>query len=111
MAWRFSKRIKLAPGIKLNIGKKGASLSLGKRGATTNVSTRGVRSTVSIPGTGLSYTVGPGSKKSRRKATTEIQQSSQTADAGGTPNAVGLTLVLLVVAAIVVIGAFWSFGR
>jgi hypothetical protein len=57
MGWRFRKRIKIAPGIHLNLGKAGfTSLSAGKRGASVNVGKRGVTGTVGIPSTGLSYT-------------------------------------------------------
>jgi hypothetical protein len=54
--FRFRRRIKLLPGVRVNVSKTGASLSVGPRGITTNVSRRGVRNTVGIPGTGLSYT-------------------------------------------------------
>jgi hypothetical protein len=55
MAFRFRKSIKIAPGVKVNLGKKGASVSVGKPGATVNVSSRGTRTTVGIPGTGISH--------------------------------------------------------
>lgn len=56
MGFRFRKSIKLAPGVKLNIGKKGvSSLSVGKNGARVNISKKGTKSTVGLPGTGLSY--------------------------------------------------------
>lgn len=56
MGFRFRKSIKLAPGVKLNIGKKGiSSLSVGKNGARVNISKKGTRTTVGLPGTGLSY--------------------------------------------------------
>lgn len=55
MAFRFQKRIKIAPGLRLNISKTGISTSIGRNGATVNVSKRGTQSTVGIPGTGLSY--------------------------------------------------------
>ncbi len=56
MGFRFRKSIKIAPGIKLNIGKKGiSSVSIGKRGASVNISGKGTRSTIGIPGSGLSY--------------------------------------------------------
>jgi hypothetical protein len=57
MGWRFRKRIKIAPGIHMNLGKSGVtSLSIGKKGASVNVGKKGVTGTVGIPGTGLSYT-------------------------------------------------------
>lgn len=55
MGFRFRKRIKIAPGININLSKSGISTSLGMPGATVNVGKRGVRVTAGIPGTGLSY--------------------------------------------------------
>jgi hypothetical protein len=55
MAVRFRKRKKLAPGVTLNIGKRGGSLSFGRRGASLNVGRRGTHATISLLGTGLSY--------------------------------------------------------
>jgi hypothetical protein len=55
MGFRFRKSIRLLPGVRLNIGTRGASISVGGRGFTTNVSAHGTRTTVGIPGTGLSY--------------------------------------------------------
>lgn len=54
MALRFNRRIRIAPGIRLNVGKNGTSVSVGKPGATVNVGKDGVRATTGIPGTGLS---------------------------------------------------------
>jgi hypothetical protein len=55
MGLRFRNSIKIAKGVRINIGKKGASLSLGGNGATINVGKKGARGTVGLPGTGLSY--------------------------------------------------------
>jgi hypothetical protein len=55
MAWRFRKRLKLLPGIVLNLSKRGGSLSFGGHGLTTNISRRGIKETVGLPGTGISY--------------------------------------------------------
>lgn len=57
MSFRFWRRIRLAPGVTLNLSKSTASLSLGPRGAKYTISPRGNRATVGIPGTGLFYTV------------------------------------------------------
>lgn len=56
MAFRFFRRIKLAPGLTLNLSKRGGSLSFGPQGAKMTVGTSGVRRTVGLPGTGLWYT-------------------------------------------------------
>ena len=54
MGWRFRKSFKIAPGLRLNIGKKGiSSLSIGPRGAHINVGKNGTSLSTGIPGTGL----------------------------------------------------------
>ena len=56
MGLRFRKSITILPGVKLNIGKTGASLSLGTKGIHANIHTNGtVTGTASLPGTGISY--------------------------------------------------------
>src|SRR6266576_2491210 len=56
MRWRFWRRIKILPGVRLNVGKKGASVSLGPRGSKLTFGKKGVRSTFGLPGTGLFVT-------------------------------------------------------
>lgn len=59
MGFKFRKRIKIAPGISVNISKNGiTSATIGKPGSSVNVGKRGVKATAGIPGTGLSYTSG-----------------------------------------------------
>jgi hypothetical protein len=55
MAFRFRKSLRLAPGLRLNLSKGGASFSVGGKGFTLNLGRRGARTTVGLPGTGLSY--------------------------------------------------------
>jgi hypothetical protein len=55
MGFRFRRSIKIAPGVRWNLGLRGSSFTFGGRGATLNFSKRGVRATAGIPGTGLSY--------------------------------------------------------
>ena len=57
MSFRFWRRVRLAPGVTLNLSKSNASLSFGPRGAKYTISPRGNRATAGIPGTGLFYTV------------------------------------------------------
>lgn len=53
---RFRRSIRIAPGIRLNLGKRGISASVGVRGAHETFHISGRRTTsVGIPGTGLSY--------------------------------------------------------
>jgi tetratricopeptide (TPR) repeat protein len=57
VAFRFWRRIRLLPGVTLNLSKSGPSLSIGPRGAKVTIGGRGVRKTLGMPGTGLSYSV------------------------------------------------------
>ena len=55
MGFRFYRRVKLFPGVSLNLGKRGASLSVGPRGMKTTFGRNGGRTSVGIPGTGMRY--------------------------------------------------------
>jgi hypothetical protein len=54
MAFRFQRRIKIAPGLRLNISKSGVSVSAGPRGASLTAGTRGLFANAGLPGTGMS---------------------------------------------------------
>lgn len=56
MGFRFQKRIKILPGITLNLSKKGVSTSVGIRGARVTLGHGQTRTTVGLPGTGISHT-------------------------------------------------------
>lgn len=56
MAFRFFKRIKIAPGVSINLSKSGGSVSFGPRGAKITLGPKGIRRTGGIPGTGVYYT-------------------------------------------------------
>lgn len=57
MGFRFNKRLKIAPGLSVNLSlKRGLSASIGVKGASHNIGLDGRRrTTVSAPGTGLSH--------------------------------------------------------
>lgn len=55
MGFRFYRRIKILPGIHINLGKRGASVSVGPRGAKMTFGTKGAKTSVGIPGTGIRY--------------------------------------------------------
>lgn len=61
MGWGFKKSVKIAPGVRLNLSKRGLSASIGGKGLTYN--TRG-RMTASLPGTGIRYTTNMLARKS-----------------------------------------------
>ena len=54
MGFRFRRSIRLAPGLRLNVGKRGVSLGTGVRGASMSFGSRGTYTNFGIPGTGLS---------------------------------------------------------
>lgn len=56
MGFRFFKRVKIFPGVTLNLSGSGPSISVGPRGLKTTFGPKGTRTTVGLPGTGLSYT-------------------------------------------------------
>lgn len=56
MGFRFQRRIKIIPGVTLNLSKGGISTSIGVRGAHVTLGRGKQRVTVGIPGTGVSYT-------------------------------------------------------
>lgn len=66
MGFRFFRRMKLAPGVTLNLSKSGGSLSFGPRGAKLTIGPRGQRATVGIPGTGIFYTTTFGGSRGRK---------------------------------------------
>jgi len=53
MGWSFRRRIKVIPGVYLNVSKRGVSATVGVRGASLTFRDDGIYSNVGIPGTGL----------------------------------------------------------
>jgi hypothetical protein len=54
--FRFYRRLRIFPGLSVNLSKSGPSLTVGMRGAHLTMGPRGVRRTIGIPGTGIYYT-------------------------------------------------------
>lgn len=67
VGFRFRKSFKIAPGVKLNVSKKGIGTSVGGKYGRINTSSRGTSIGASIPGTGISYNknLGKGKKSTR----------------------------------------------
>ncbi|MCL2154027.1 MAG: DUF4236 domain-containing protein [Leptospirales bacterium] len=69
MGLRVRKSITLVKGVRVNLGKTGASLSFGVRGLRQTINLNGKRTTsVGIPGTGISYVKTSGGGKKRQPA-------------------------------------------
>lgn len=74
MGLRFRKSFKVAPGVRVNVGKKSVGMSVGGNlGGLSFSSKTGARARVSAPGTGLSYStkIGGSSGKSPDKSSAE----------------------------------------
>lgn len=76
MGFRFRRRIKIAPGVYINVGKSGiTSATIGKAGASLNIGKKGTRATVGLPGTGISYTSGSVARVRKSKSDNDdVQQ-------------------------------------
>ena len=53
MSLRFRRRIRILPGVHLNLGLHGIGLSVGPRGLHLGMNRRGMYTSAGIPGTGL----------------------------------------------------------
>lgn len=62
MAWSFRRRIKIAPGVHINLSKSGVSTSIGPKGAKVTVGPKGTYLHTGVPGTGIynRQKIGPG---------------------------------------------------
>ena len=79
MGFKFRKSIKVAPGVKLNLGKKSAGISFGgKKGGISFNSKSGARLRTSIPGTGISYSTKLGGGSSRKNSRSSSSSSTKT---------------------------------
>jgi tetratricopeptide (TPR) repeat protein len=63
LGFRLQRRVRIAPGITMNISKRGLGMSVGPRGAKVSIGPRGTRESVGIPGTGMRYEVRQDYKK------------------------------------------------
>jgi len=68
MSFRFQRRIKIAPGVRLNMSLSGVSVTTGVRGASLTIGRKGVHANLGLPGSGLHYrsrliTFDPGGKQ------------------------------------------------
>ena len=53
MAWRYRKRLKIIPGVYLNLSKSGVSTTIGGRGMSVTYGSKGTYANIGIPGTGI----------------------------------------------------------
>lgn len=53
MTWSYRKRVRIAPGVHLNLSRRGVSTTIGVRGASVNFGKKGTYVNTGIPGTGF----------------------------------------------------------
>jgi hypothetical protein len=92
MAFRFQRRIKLAPGLHLNLSKSGVGFSAGGRGFYVGIDSRKrPYATTGIPGTGISW---------REYSKTQPGHESASSSGGGVL-LVLVVLILIIIAAVI----------
>jgi hypothetical protein len=96
---RFWKRVRLVPGVTLNLARRGPSLSFGFKGAHLTLARSGIRRTVGIPGSGIFYTARAGWHSGIHSGQ-QFHEAEATAQAGRpTTSHVMLGLLVLLAAA------------
>ncbi len=85
MAFRFQRRIRLFPGLRLNLSKSGVGVSTGVRGARVSAGRRGIWSSVGAPGTGMSFRKKHGAGQSTRRPGTPPQTGKNPGGSGTEP--------------------------
>jgi hypothetical protein len=68
MGFRFQRRFKIFPGVRVNLSRSGVSTSIGTKGAHVTLGDGKIRETLSLPGSGLSYTHVEGSHQTQGNA-------------------------------------------
>jgi len=110
MGLRLFRRIRIAPGITINMSKSGLSTSVGMRGAHVTVGPRGVRRTVGLPGTGVYYTTntslsGSSRTRSSRARTQRPSDSEAHEEVSSAQGCLTIIVAVVILAAIVAISS------
>jgi hypothetical protein len=80
VGFRYRKSVRIAPGIRLNVSRRGVGVSAGVKGLRYSLSPTGRRRrTVSLPGTGISYVT----SSSGRRASKHDVAAGESAPRGG----------------------------
>lgn len=99
MGFRFQKRIKILPGLRINLSKSGVSTSLGVPGAQITKGHGKTRTTIGLPGTGISHS------QVKSECSAEVAEQPQKHWAIGTAIAVAKAIALVAVGFLAVIAA------
>lgn len=102
MAWKYRKRIKIAPGVTINVSRSGVSTTIGPKGARVNIGKNGTYLNTGIPGTGIYDRHKIGSGTSRRSSAMSTQSTSGGGNTSGYDNSgiywfIGIAVVTMLV--------------
>ena len=105
----FRKSVKIAPGVRLNFGKRGTSVSIGPRGAKVNFSKKGTYLNTSIPGTGIYMREKISGSKANQRYVSNKQSDIEAINKNPLRFSIIFICLLLAVAVPVVGGGSWWF--
>lgn len=94
MAWKYRKRIKIAPGVTINVSRSGVSTTIGSKGASVNIGKNGTYLNAGIPGTGIYDRQRVGGSSSKSFSVMSAQSTSEDGNTSGYDNS----------------GCFWFIG-
>ena len=86
MAWKFRKRIKIAPGVTINLSRSGVSSTIGTKGASVNIGKNGTYLNTGIPGTGIYDRQKMGGGTNRRSSAMSTQRNLGDGNTSGYDN-------------------------
>ena len=94
MATKYRKRIKIAPGVTINVSRSGVSTTIGPKGASVNIGKDGTYLNTGIPGTGIYDRQRIGGDTNKRSSVLSTQRTSSGGNTSGNGN----------------FGCFWFIG-
>lgn len=95
MAWKYRKRIKIAPGVTINVSRSGISTTIGPKGASVNIGKNGTYMNTGIPGTGIYDRQRIGGGTSRRSSDMSTRETSGGNNVSGNEETGCLWLVVI----------------
>lgn len=94
MALKFRKRVRIAPGVRINLSKSGVSTTIGVRGASVNVGKQGAYLNTGIPGTGIYDRTRIGGGKTAKEAAPEDEPKRTSSKSDNFFMVVGLVAII-----------------
>ena len=111
MGFRFFRRVRILPGVTLNLSKRGMSTSVGVRGAHVTVGHGKVRETAGIPGSGMFYTTTQDAHQTHAEAAGEAPDSAVTSPRWTVGSVVRALVLAILSAFALMIAIIWALGR